>query len=228
MTAKVLWEDRESLYDLMRLRVSIGTAAFASEKQSDPINPDACEWPPDYFDTPGFWFTDWPDSQVKVLALDPSKGKDSRVGDYWAYVDLRLDGRNVWYCDAELRKGPTEELVSTGVEMVKNRRPDGFAVETNQFQELLLDQFHRESSERHIDLPVFQLVNTVNKVVRIRRIGPLLSQRRIRFKKGSPGAELLVEQLKVFPLGDHDDGPDALEMARRLALNLIAGKRISR
>ena len=38
----------------------------------------------------------------------------------------------------------------------------------------------------------------------------------IRFKGDSPGARLLVDQLRDFPLGDHDDGPDSLEMAVRV------------
>jgi len=32
-----------------------------------------------------------------------------------------------------------------------------------------------------------------------------------------------LEQLKQFPLGDHDDGPDALEMAVRLASEMLIG-----
>jgi hypothetical protein len=31
----------------------------------------------------------------------------------------------------------------------------------------------------------------------------------------------LIHQLWDFPLGDHDDGPDALEMALRLATELM-------
>jgi hypothetical protein len=57
--------------------------------------------------------------------------------------------------------------------------------------------------------------------VRIRRLGPYLSSRRLRFKSDSPSTRLLVEQLKEFPAGDHDDGPDALEMAIRLAGELL-------
>jgi len=34
---------------------------------------------------------------------------------------------------------------------------------------------------------------------------------------------LLVEQLKQFPLAEHDDGPDALEMAIRLAAEMVRG-----
>jgi hypothetical protein len=52
-----------------------------------------------------------------------------------------------------------------------------------------------------------------------------LSQRRIRFKGDSPGARLLVEQMRDFPNGDHDDGPDALEMAVRLASELTSAVR---
>ena len=39
-----------TLYDLMKLRATIGVAAFASEKQSDPIDPSLCEWPSEYFE----------------------------------------------------------------------------------------------------------------------------------------------------------------------------------
>jgi len=37
----------------------------------------------------------------------------------------------------------------------------------------------------------------------------------------SPGCRLLLDQLGEFPRGDHDDGPDALEMAVR-AINGLA------
>ena len=69
------------------------------------------------------------------------------------------------------------------------------------------------------------LENRTNKLVRIRRLGPYLSARRLRFKSGSPGTRLLVEQLQQFPVGDHDDGPDAAEMALRLAAELLEGRR---
>ena len=36
---------------------------------------------------------------------------------------------------------------------------------------------------------------------------------------------LLVDQLRDFPAGAHDDGPDALEMALRLAEEVWNGKR---
>jgi len=95
-------------------------------------------------------------------------------------------------------------------------------VETNQFQQLLVDEMVRRADERRLILPLFTINNYVNKEVRIRRLTPLLSGGRIRFKGDSPGARLLVEQLRDFPLADHDDGPDALEMAVRLANDMLS------
>ena len=70
-------------------------------------------------------------------------------------------------------------------------------------------------------MPLYTLNNHVNKLVRIRRLTPYLSRRIVRFKGDSPGARLLVEQMRDFPNADHDDGPDALEMAQRLASGLL-------
>jgi phage terminase large subunit-like protein len=36
--------------------------------------------------------------------------------------------------------------------------------------------------------------------------------------RNNPGGRLLVDQLMDFPNADHDDGPDALEMAIRLPM----------
>jgi hypothetical protein len=46
----------------------------------------------------------------------------------------------------------------------------------------------------------------------------------MRFKSHSRGTQRLVDQLHAFPLADHDDGPDALEMAVRLAADWLAAK----
>jgi predicted phage terminase large subunit-like protein len=224
--AGVLWEQREDLYSLMLLRASVGTAAFASEKQNDPVNPELCEWGPEYFDYPGFRFERWPDAYlVRVLALDPSKGKDADVGDYSAYVRYGVDPRTgVEYVEADLRRRPTDVIVGDGVEHLRQFKPEGFAIEINQYQELLCVEFERAGKAAHVPMPIYGLNNMVNKEVRIRRLGPQLAQRKLRFKSQSPGTELLIQQLRDFPTGEHDDGPDTLEQARRLAIEIWNGR----
>ncbi len=224
--AVVCWSDYEDLYTLMRLRVDIGRTAFESEKQGNPLNPELCEWPEAYFDD-SIWFEQWPSAlRVKTMALDPSKGADSRVGDYSAFVLLGVDENGVLYVEADLRRRPVEEIVQDGVELRRRFQPDVFGCESNAWQDLLGGEFATAFRERGmLDARPWSIQNHEPKVVRIRRLGPFLSQRRLRFKTRSPGTALLIEQLKDFPLGKHDDGPDALEMAIRLANQTLSGWR---
>jgi predicted phage terminase large subunit-like protein len=97
-------------------------------------------------------------------------------------------------------------------------------VEINQFQQLLVPLFKEEGQRLRVHLPIYGLNNQTNKQVRIRRLGTYLAQRQLRFKRHSPGTALLVQQLRDFPVGDHDDGPDALEMAVRLMVDLWNGR----
>jgi predicted phage terminase large subunit-like protein len=222
--AELLWPEHESLYALMTMRVDSGRTTFEREKQSSPIDPTKCEWPDDYFGH-HIWFEKWPPGlTVRVVALDPSKGADARHGDYSAYVLLGIDRHGVLYVEADLERRPTPVMVDDGVRIVSRFRPEALAIEGNLYQELLKGEFERACREQHAGFPRVEMdTNTVNKNVRIRRIGPLLSQRRIRFLKKDKSTKLLVDQLRDFPLGSHDDGPDALEMAIRLA-EMLTGK----
>lgn len=159
------------------------------------------------------------------MALDPSKGADSRRGDYSALVWLGIDRRGLIYVEADLARRPTPEIVAGGVERFGLFRPDLFGVEVNQFQELLAGEFESEFRRRGLlGVRPVPIDNRVSKQVRIRRLGPYLASRRLRFRAGTPGTQLLVEQLREFPVADHDDGPDALEMAIRLAAELLHGR----
>ena len=202
----------------MKMRVEEGRTAFEREKQSSPIDPERCEWPEEYFGE-HLWFESWPDDlQFKTLALDPSKGSDARYGDYSAYVVLGVDQQGILYVEANLARRPTPQMVTDGVSLCQQHQIDAFGVEANQFQELLAGEFAAEFSRRRVrQATPLAIHNYANKQLRIRRLGPYLSQRRLRFCSGCSSTQLLVDQLRDFPLGAHDDGPDALEMALRLA-----------
>jgi predicted phage terminase large subunit-like protein len=216
--AAVLWPEAEDLYTLMRMRVEIGRTAFEREKQGLPFNPEMCEWPEDYF-AEHVWFEKWPTNlTVRTIALDPSKGRDAGRGDYSAYVLLGIDLAGVAHVEADMARRPTPVMVADGAALCQRFRPHKFGVEANQFQELLCGEIASEFRRQGLGHVVPSAVhNQVSKLVRIRRLGPWLSQRRLRFLRGSPSTRMLVEQLRDFPAGAHDDGPDALEMALRLA-----------
>jgi Terminase RNaseH-like domain len=216
--AIVLWPEVENLYTLMRLRVEIGDTAFQREKQGRPIDPELCEWPEEYF-AEDIWLDTLPTTlTIRAIALDPSKGRDAGRGDYSAYVFVGIDSRGVVHVEADLARRATPQMVTDGVALCLRLRPHAFGVEANLYQELLCGEFTAEFARQQISHIVPATINNqVSKAVRIRRLGPYLSQRRLKFLKCSPSTRLLVDQLRDFPVGTHDDGPDALEMAIRLA-----------
>ncbi len=232
---EALWPERYPKAELDKTRAANPYDWF-SQYQQRPISQGSVEWPDDCFTGPGFWFDLWPDNlTLKVMSLDPSKGRESKAGDYQALIlyGRTADG-NEWV-EADLAKRPmtaargpggealTEGMVEHAVEQYRRFAPEALALETNAFQELLSYPFRAEAKARHVDLRIVQINNHVNKLVRIRRLGDSLAQRRIHFRR-TPGTRLLVEQLRLFPTADHDDGPDALEMARRIAIELHNGR----
>ena len=89
-----------------------------------------------------------------------------------------------------------------------------FGVEGNHFQELMVDGLRQRAEKANVKLSVEIITNRANKQSRIASVEPEVSQGRIRFSRRH---QLLLDQLRQFPLAAHDDGPDALEMAVNLA-----------
>lgn len=173
----------------------------------------------------GIWFDAWPPCQLRVMSLDPSLGKTDKPGDLSAFILLGLtkDG-NLW-CDADMTRRKIPVIIDDGLRMVREFQPQAFAVETNQFQQLLASEFIRVAKARAMPpLPMWELNNTVPKVMRIRSLAPLIAQGRLRFKRGSKGAELLVQQLRDWPGTAYDDGPDALEGAVRMMMAMMGNE----
>ena len=221
--ARVLWPEWESLFDLMMMRYTEGPNTFKRDKQSLLAAADAQEWPDSYFDD-HVWFDTLPERRkVRVLVLDPSKGKDARRSDYSAYIDLSIGFDGLLYVDANLARRGTPEMVDDGVEIFMRTNPDAFGCESNAWQDLLCGEFGRAFTAAGVTAAEpWAINNNTPKQVRIRRLGPLLAQKRIRFKRNSPGVLLLIAQLRDFPdRHAHDDGPDALEMAYRLATQYL-------
>ncbi len=94
-------------------------------------------------------------------------------------------------------------------------------MEVNGGQEFLVELIRGQADQLRRHVPLWCINNVTQKELRIREIGPFLAQDKLRFKKGSEGAQLLVTQLQEFPVGEFVDGPDALEMALRTMLGYL-------
>lgn len=195
--------------------------ALYQQEPPDIIN---TEFPSEYFED-HIWFDYWPadrDIVCKVIAIDPSLGKTDK-SDYSAIIQMALDIHGNYYIDADLQRRPSSKLVIDAIQFHKQFRPVAFGCEANGFQELLAGQFMHEAGRQGEDPWFCSIHNHLAKEVRIRSLTPLLHNKRLRFRKSSPGVNLLLEQFRGFPVHKHDDGPDALEMAKRLCDQVMAG-----
>ncbi len=196
------------------------------------IETEGAEFPAAWFPE-DHWFHEWPSEglQLRVVALDPSKGKRADEGDYSAFVAIARDRAGRLWVEADMDRRPTTQIVTDGCALFArfaaetNGHLDGFGCEADQFQELLADQFVAATRGLAVPVPLYKmLTGGVPKEVRIRRLTPYLSQGLFRWRENTC-TRLLVQQLMTFPVGENDDGPDALEYAVRLAIRLWNGKR---
>ena len=151
-------------------------------------------------------------------ACDPSLGKRHSHGDNSAIITAVIDRRydRVYVIDADIARRTPNETIDRIVMLSKMYEYYTFVVETNQFQVLLVDQLEQALERHRISIDIEQVDHRSNKQTRIEVLEPLVTRGVVRFSRRHG---TLMEQLRQFPLGAHDDGPDALEMVIREALD---------
>ena len=219
---EALWPERFPKAALENIRDNQALYWWSALYQQRPTKHGTIEWPGEYFDD-GIWFDEWPLAPLlKVVALDPSKGKTER-SDYSAVVMVGEDLDGTLWVEADIERRPVGQIVASAAEICRDFQPEGFGLEINSWQDLLAQPFLERFRELGlVHLPIECIHNRVAKEVRIRRLDALLRARRMRFRT-TRGTRLLVSQLKEFPLAVHDDGPDALEMGVRLLEHYKSG-----
>ncbi|MCX6113166.1 MAG: phage terminase large subunit [Proteobacteria bacterium] len=220
--AVVLWSESKGYYDLMVLREEEGHISFDSEMQNEPINPRDCifnqddvQYWDDKFDTDMALIEYLKNNNfsTKVFAgCDPSLGKSKRRGDYSAVICVLYDIKNAiaYVLDADLEKRDPEKTIVDILTLHKKRKFDYLAFESNGFQSIIADQITKRSSEQNNHLKVEKVENKTDKRARIESLQPLIKNGLIQFSRKQ---RILLEQLKYYPKGSHDDGIDALQIA---------------
>mgnify|MGYP002509500037 CR=1 FL=1 len=214
---QVLWEAKCPYLYLMIKKVEIGIAAFNSELQNNPIDPENAdfneEWL-DYYDDnpPDFKASNF----VFVGANDPSLGKNKK-SDTSSIIGAALDLNTgyLYIIDASVEKRKPDVIITDVIEMHKRYKRDygrgfyKFGVETVQFQFFFKDVMTEKALEAGEYIPIEEIISVVNKVVRIRSLQPFIKNKWIKFSRLH---KELIKQLCEFPMGAHDDAPDGLQM----------------
>lgn len=217
---EALWPERKPLAELENIRKTTNVRWWLAQYQQTPSFSENAEFPETYFENITIPAENFPTSfDLAVMALDPSKGRDSRKGDYSAIVFVGLKDGTA-YVRSNLKRRPIPDMVRDTLDMYHKYKPDVLGIETNCFQQLLVQDFNRQQESFGFErLNISEVDNRINKVVRIRNLDPYLANKEILFLDDESN-RLLIRQLKEFPLGMHDDGPDALAMAVKLMNSL--------
>lgn len=193
------------------------TGRWASQElEAQWIDQEGVEWPGEYW---GDWLIVPPASlpidrmQCRVIAVDPSLGKER--GDYSAIVALGVADGLLWI-EADLARRPPDQILRDTLVLADRWRPHAIGIESVAFQNVLCAELNRLGGCRW---SIYEIRPDGAKDVRIRRLTPFITRRELRIAD-TAGGRLLEQQLRTWPSGDHDDGPDALEMAMRLLAEL--------
>lgn len=222
---EVLWNEKNTYYDLMVEKIEIGDSAFNSEMQNEPINLENCLFPEEIFDYYNPYDIDFGSDDFKFYGfIDPSLGK-TKKSDFSVIITMAVHKNGYMYVvDASVeRRHPDVIIEDTINKAIWLQRTYGkkyykFGIETNQFQWYLKEVLAKASAKYGVYLPICEVHQTSDKKMRIETLQPDIKNKYIKFDKRHTK---LIEQLKYYPMAEHDDAPDALEGCR----SLISGKK---
>lgn len=211
---QVLWEQRWSYVALMVEKSNMTSKAFASEYLNVPIDEDS-----QIFNRERMVMWDYGDLDDKPLeifgAWDIAMGKNNR-SDFNAVAMIGRDRKTgvLYILHTWAEKVPAHKALEKVVELIKEYQPRTFAVETVNAQFDLYRQLKERLMKEKAYFTKLKAITTNRshgkKEERIEQLEPLFENGVIR-----PHAtqRSLLEQLELFPFGDHDDLPDCLQMA---------------
>jgi predicted phage terminase large subunit-like protein len=209
--AQVSWPSVRPFPALMRIRLRVGAAAFDAEYQNDPIGEEGAA-----FGTLAYW-TAPSDDWIYFGACDPSMGKQNAGRDPSAILVGGYDRKTgvLDIVEAEIARRLPDRIIEDIIALQARYGCVRWGVETVQFQAFFADELVKRGAARGVPVPVQPIRSLSDKTLRIERLQPHVANGLIRFH---PGQSELLRQLRHWPMADHDDGPDAVEMLWQVAL----------
>jgi predicted phage terminase large subunit-like protein len=232
---ELLWPQGIDEWTVTDKERQLGYHAEGQLQQRPPTRSHSSLFHGSYFDDNTIWFDELPPAKelmCKVVACDP-KGSAPRqtetragIGDFCARVRVALHQSGTLYVDATLDHTDLTQaarrIFRDVLEFFGGCPVVGIAVEENFGQLLVTYELDKMLARGGCFVTIHTIYQTVNKYARIQNtLHWQLANSRVRFKRHSVGAALLVEQLRELPNGRYDDGPDALEMAVTLIRQLV-------
>jgi len=207
--SQVSWPEVRPLYRLMCIRAT-DHEAFNQEYQNEAGNDETAP-----FKDIQFWvnrLNEW----VFFGALDPSLGKQGAARDPSALLigGLNRETMVLDVVEADICRRVPDLIISRAIDLQAEYGCVAWAVETVQFQAFLCSELIKRAALLGIAFPAVPVIPSTDKGLRIISLQPHVANGLIRLHRSQT---TMIEQLKFWPEADHDDGPDALEMLKKIA-----------
>ena len=202
---KALWPERYNIPTLTNIRATIGSKAFESLYQGNPVaaegNVFKREWWKYYKELPPFkrFIHSW-DTAFKDKAQN-----DYSVNTVWG------EAVNGYYLlDMWRQKVEYPELKRTAISMNSRDKPHMVLIEDKASGQSLIQELRRDTA-----IPLMPVKVDADKSARAYAITPLIESGRVFLPESAPWLHTFLEELSSFPNGEHDDIVDSTTQALR-------------
>jgi len=216
--SEVIWPEAKDLYYYKRKLVDLGPAAYNSEYQNNPVDPDTAWVTPadfQYYDDEDSLGLPKLDACVVKGALDPSMGKNGN-SDLSAFCTVARDFNGYLYVvesDAR-RRSPDDQILNLFKKHLMFNYQE-FYIEGVAFQAYFAGNVQKESAKNgtYINI-VTEPIPKGDKHSRIKaQLQPLIINGYIKF---SHSQQSLIDGLIFLGTEKYDDEPEALQMVAAL------------
>ncbi len=216
--SEVIWPEAKDLYYYKRKLIDLGPAAYNSEYQNNPVDPDTAWVTPDdfqYYDDEGS--LGLPDLSTCVVkgALDPSMGKNGN-SDLSAFCTVARDFNGYLYVvESDARRRSPDDQILALFDKHKKFNYQEFYIEGVAFQAYFAGNVQKESAKNgtYINI-VTEPIPKGDKHSRIKaQLQPLIINGYIKF---SHSQQSLIDGLIFLGTEKYDDEPEALQMVAAL------------
>lgn len=212
-----LWPEGKSLEKLLQIKATIPEKVWLCEYMNKP--PDGGIYKLDAMK--GFPREIWILERhiYSYYSGTDVSARDEETNDPKAHVVVaRHPETPKWYVvDAWIRLDTPGGCILKYVDFYEEYKMIASGFETNGYQYLIKEELEKICRERNFFPTIVPLEHYTNKIARCSQWQGMVERREIEFSKGYGDIDTLIIQLNQLGRKEHDDGPDAMDMAMEVS-----------
>jgi predicted phage terminase large subunit-like protein len=200
-----LWPERYPIPTLVNIRATIGSRAFESLYQGNPVaaegNVFKREWWKYYRELPAF---------KRIIHSWDTAFKDKAQNDYSVNTVWGESVSGYYLLDMWRQRVEYPELKRTAISMNSRDKPHVVLIEDKASGQSLIQELKRDTS-----IPLKPVKVDTDKSARAYAVTPLIEAGRVFLPENANWLHTFLEELSAFPNSEHDDIVDSVTQALR-------------